>query len=92
MTKTPSNLQDPKSGGYTARGRRKRLEWVWSRSWSTNQDRKRFRRKTSHKPGREAGRRAECWKSACSVRRGGGWKPAHGSDSEALSTETESNG
>jgi RNA-directed DNA polymerase len=24
--------------------------------------------------------------------RGGGWKPAHSSDSEALSTETESNG
>jgi hypothetical protein len=29
------NLQDLRSRGYTARGRRKRLERMWSRSWST---------------------------------------------------------
>src|SRR5450755_5075053 len=54
------------------------------------QDRKRIRLETSHKLCREAGRRAECWKSACSVRRGGGWKRVYGSVSEALPEETGS--
>ena len=44
----------------------------------------------SHKPSCEAGRRAECGKSACSVRRGGEWKPTNGSVSEALPEETGS--
>src|ERR1039458_123386 len=39
-------------------------------------DRKHLRLAASHKPSCEASRRAECGKSACSVRRGGGWKPA----------------
>src|SRR6266446_6710509 len=64
--------------------------WVWSRAWPRRQDRKRFRLETSHKLCREAGRRAECWKSACSVRRGGGWKRVYGSASEALPEETGS--
>src|ERR1039458_5996829 len=42
----------------------------------TDQDRKHIQLATSHKPSCEASRRAECGKSACSVRRGGGWKPA----------------
>src|SRR5450631_4516706 len=54
------------------------------------QDRKRIRLETSHKLCREASRRAECWKSACSVRRGGGWKRVYGSVSEALPEETGS--
>src|SRR5580693_3398559 len=61
-----------------------------SRCWRTRQDRKHSRLKTSHKLCREAGRRAECWKSACSVRRGGGWKRVYGSASEALPEETGS--
>src|SRR6266481_4759804 len=40
------------------------------------QDRKYLQSATSHKSSCEANRRAECGKSACSVRRGGGWKPA----------------
>src|SRR6266481_2085837 len=64
--------------------------WVWSRAWPRRQDRKRCRLETSHKRCREAGRRAECWKSACSVRRGGGWKRVYGSASEALPEETGS--
>ncbi len=35
---------------------------------------------------------AWCGKSARYVRCGGGWKPAHDSDGEALPTETWSNG
>src|SRR5260370_30559928 len=64
--------------------------WVWSRDWPRRQDRKRFGLETSHKLCRESGRRAECWKSACSVRRGGGWKRVYGSASEALPEETGS--
>src|SRR6267154_574916 len=41
-----------------------------------NQDRKHRQLATSHKSSCEASRRAECGKSACSVRRGGEWKPA----------------
>ena len=63
---------------------------MWSRAWPIRQGRKRFRLETSHKLCREAGRRAECWKSACSVRRGGGWKRVYGSFSEALPEETGS--
>jgi hypothetical protein len=62
----------------------------WSRRWRTRQDRKHYRLETSHKLCREAGRRAECWKSACSVRGGGGWKRVYGSASEALPKETGS--
>ena len=40
----------------------------------------------------EANRSAQCGKAARWVRSGGGWKPAHGSDTEALPTETGSNG
>ena len=42
----------------------------------TSPDRKHIPLAASHKPSCEASRRAECGKSACSVRRGGGWKPA----------------
>src|SRR6266853_2774527 len=40
-----------------------------------NQDRKHRQLATSHKSSCKAIRRAECGKSACSVRRGGEWKP-----------------
>src|SRR5580704_17283414 len=80
--KTPGKLQDPRSGGYTARGRWRRADQGGvGRYWRTRQDRKHSRLKTSHKLCREAGRRAECGKSACSVRRGGGWKRVYGSAS-----------
>jgi len=48
-----------------------------------NQDRKYLQSATSHKSPCEASRRAECAKSACSVRRGEDWKPTYGSISEA---------
>src|SRR5580704_8287604 len=54
------------------------------------QDRKCLQSATSHKSFCEASGRAECGKSACSVRCGGEWKPAYDSISEALSEETES--
>src|SRR5258708_11634230 len=50
----------------------------------TAPDRKHLQLAASHKPFCKASRRAECGKSACSVRRGGGWKTAYGSVSEAL--------
>src|SRR5258708_3746145 len=50
----------------------------------TAPDRKHLQLAASHKPFCKASRRAECGKSACSVRRGGGWKPAYGSVSETL--------
>src|SRR5215831_5525329 len=45
--------------------------------------RKHCRGGRSHNPRREAGRRAECGKSARSVRRGGGWRRGQGSRTEA---------
>ena len=45
----------------------------------------------SHKACREADKRAECGKSARSVRRGGGWKRTYGRVSEALPKETGRN-
>src|SRR5258708_29807242 len=56
----------------------------------TSPDGKHLQWAASHKPFCKASRRAECGKSACSVRRGGGWKPAYGSVSEALPEETGS--
>src|SRR5258706_2853252 len=50
----------------------------------TAPDRKHLQLAASHKPFCKASRRAECVKSACSVRRGGGWKPAYGSVRETL--------
>src|SRR5258707_11714782 len=50
----------------------------------TAPDRKHLQLAASHKPFCKASRRAECGKSACSVRRGGGWKPAFGSVSKTL--------
>ena len=46
----------------------------------------------SHNPWGEANRRAECGKTACSVRRGGGWRRVHGQACEALPEETGRNG
>src|ERR1700751_2048194 len=40
----------------------------------TDRCRKSPRQDRSHKPWGEANRRAQCGKSACCVRRGGGWK------------------
>src|SRR5258707_9286154 len=54
----------------------------------TAPDRKHLQLAASHKPFCKASRRAECGKSACSVRRGGGWKPTYGSVSEKLPEET----
>ena len=48
--------------------------------------RKHLQLAVSHKSSCEASRRAECGKSARSVRRGGEWKPAYGSISEASLT------
>jgi hypothetical protein len=46
----------------------------------------------AHNPWGETTRRAECGKTACSVRGGGGWKRAHGQAREALPEETGSYG
>src|SRR5258705_7568648 len=54
----------------------------------TSPDGKHLQLAASHKPFCKASRRAECGKSACSVRRGGGWKPPYGSVNEKLPEET----
>ena len=52
---------------------------------------KQFRLHKSYNLRCEDDRRAECGKTACSVRRGGGWRRTHGRASEALPEETGSN-
>jgi hypothetical protein len=43
---------------------------------------------TPHNPWHEVGRRAECGKSACSVRTGGSWKRNHGAPYTGTKPET----
>jgi hypothetical protein len=87
MIKRPVSCKTRGQGLY-GKGKMEAGGSRWSRCWRTRQDRKHSRLETSHKLCREAGRRAECWKSACSVRRGGGWKRVYGSASEALEQPT----
>jgi hypothetical protein len=52
----------------------------------------RLRGGSRSRPHRCPSRKAQCGKPHAGFDVAGGWKPAYGSDSEALSTETESNG
>src|SRR5215475_12445920 len=65
---------------------------IWGYSMATGcADRpKRCQPDRSHNPWGEADRRAECGKTACSVRRGGGRRRVHGRAVEALPEETRS--
>src|SRR6516164_8955091 len=86
LIKTLGNLQDLRQRIY----RQRKAEVVGG--YGVNAQHRKYRPlATSHKSSCEASRRAECGKSACSVRRGGGWKPAYGPISEALPEETRSN-
>jgi len=90
VDKTLVNLQDLRQRIYSKR----KTEVVGGYgvdAGEQNQHRKYRQLATSHKFSCEENRRAECGKSACSVRRGGGWKPAYGPIREALPEETGSN-
>jgi hypothetical protein len=74
LIKTLGNLQDLRQRIYR-KGKAEAVGWGGVDA-GENQARKHHRLATSHKPSCEASRRAECGKSARSVRCGGGWKPA----------------